>query len=167
VNAAVKDGYLEKNIEEDIIPIAVINRYNANQMGNGFIRGTGIKNGAIATTLIWDTGNILAIGSSERDMAAAVNRLIELNGGTVISQSGKIIYEFAMPVFGIMPVASIEEIKEKTIELEIKLKDIGTYLERPFLTIQTIPFTGLPFLRISDKGLVDIKNKKLVSVFVK
>lgn len=167
VNAVVKDGFLEKNIEEDIIPIAVINRYNSNQKGNGFIRGTGIKNGAIATTLIWDTGNILTIGSSEKDMAAAVNRLIELNGGTVISQSGKVIYEFAMPVFGIMPAASIEEIKEKTIELEIKLKDIGTFLERPFLTIQTIPFTGLPFLRISDKGLVDIKNKKLVSVFVK
>jgi len=72
-----------------------------------------------------------------------------------------------MPVFGIMPVARLEEIKDKTKELEKKMKEIGSFLERPFLTIQTIPFTGLPFLRITDKGLADIKNKKLVSLFVK
>jgi len=165
--AKTRDGFLEKDLNEDIIPVAIINRRGGRKISKGFIKGTGIKHGAVATTLIWDTGNILTIGSDEKDMAAAVNRLIDIKGGTVIVHNGYVIYEFSMPVFGIMPVARLEEIKDKTKELEKKMKEIGSFLERPFLTIQTIPFTGLPFLRITDKGLADIKNKKLVSLFVK
>jgi len=164
--AQKKDGFLEKDLDGDIIPVAIINRRGGRKISKGFIKGTGIKSGAVATTLIWDTGNMLTIGSDEKDMAAAVNRLIDIKGGTVIVHNGNVIYEFSMPVFGIMPVARLEEIKDKTKELEKKMKEIGSRLERPFLTIQTIPFTGLPFLRITDKGLADIRNKELVSLFV-
>ena len=162
----VKDGYVEKDLENDVIPIAVVNRRRGKGMGRGFIKGTGIKEGALATTLIWDTCNILTIGSSERDMRDAVNRLIDIQGGTVITQNGKIIYEFPMPVFGLIPFMTMKQSMDKTRELDEMMKSIGTYLEKPFLTIQTIPFTGLPFLRITDKGLADIKNKRLVSLFL-
>lgn len=165
--AKTRDGFLEKDLNEDIIPIAIVNRRGGRKISKGFIKGTGIKHGAVATTLIWDTGNMLTIGSDEKDMATAVNRLIDIKGGTVIVHNGNVIYEFSMPVFGIMPIAKLEDIKDKTKELEKKVKEIGSFLERPVLTIQTIPFTGLPFLRITDKGLADIKNKKLVSLFVK
>jgi len=163
---AVRKGYLEKDLNADIIPVSVINRYDSSWQGKGFITGVGIKNGAIATTLTWDTGNILTIGSSEEDMAIAVDRLIDLQGGTVIVKDGKVIFEFPMPAFGTMPIASIDEIAEKTKEMEQKVRQIGITLERPFLTIQTIPFSGLPFLRITDKGLADIKNRRLVPLFV-
>jgi len=164
--AKTKDGFIEKDLDGDIIPVAVINRAGGKKISKGFIKGTGIKHGAVATTLIWDTGNILTIGSDEKDMAAAVNRLIDIKGGVVIVHNGKVIYEFSTPVFGIISVGRLEEIKDKIKELEKKMKEIGSLLERPFLTIQTIPFTGLPFLRITDKGLADIKNKKLVSLFL-
>ena len=164
--AKTKNGFLENDIDNDIVSVAIINRNNSDEISRGFIKGTGIKDGAVATTLIWDTGNILTIGSDEKDMAHAVNRLIDLKGGTVIVRSEKIIYEFSMPVFGIVPLASLEEIRDKTKELDARMKEIGSLLERPFLTIQTIPFTGLPFLRITSKGLVDIRNKRLVSLFV-
>lgn len=163
---SVQEGYLEKDLEKDIIPVAVINRTNSKQRGNGFIRGTGIKNGAIATTLIWDTANLFVIGSNEKDMALAVNRVIDIQGGTVITSGGEIIYEFSMPVFGLISTESMEHIRDKIKELEIKLPTIGTSFDKPFLNLQTIPFTGLPFLRITDKGLADIKSKKLVSLFV-
>ena len=162
----VRNGYLEKDLNADIIPVSVINRYDASRQGKGFITGVGIKNGAIATTLIWDTGNILTIGSSEEDMAIAVGRLIDLQGGTVIVKDGAVIFEFPMPAYGTMPLATIDEIAEKTKEMEHKVRQIGITLERPFLTIQTIPFSGLPFLRITDKGLADIKNRRLVPLFV-
>ncbi|MCX7965584.1 MAG: amidohydrolase family protein [Syntrophorhabdaceae bacterium] len=162
----IKHGFLEKDLEQDIIPVAVINKNKPHQLGKGFIKGTGIKNGALATTIIWDTCNILVIGSDENDMALAVNTIKKIQGGTVIVRDGKVIYEFPMPVFGTIPLYSIEEIRDKTIELESKIKIIGSNFERPFLTLQTIPFTGLPFLRITDKGIVDIKNKKLVSIFI-
>ena len=162
----VKDGYLEKDLEKDVVPIAVINRRQGKGMGKGFIKGTGIKEGALATTLIWDTCNILTIGSSEKEMRDAVNRLIDIQGGTVITKNGQVIYEFPMPVYGLIPLMTMKESMDKTRGLDEKMRSIGTDLEKPFLTTQTIPFTGLPFLRITDKGLADIKNKRLVSLFL-
>ncbi|HNS15450.1 MAG TPA: adenine deaminase C-terminal domain-containing protein, partial [Syntrophorhabdaceae bacterium] len=163
---SVLGGYLEKDLENDIIPVAVINRTNSRQRSNAFIKGTGIKNGALATTIVWDTANIFVIGSSEKDMAIAVNRIIDIQGGAVIISGGEIVYEFPTPVFGLISTDSMENIKDKIKELGIKLPTIGTSFDKPFLNIQTIPFTGLPFLRITDKGLADIKTKKLVSLFV-
>jgi adenine deaminase len=166
MEARVKDGYLEKDLEKDVVPIAVINRRQGKGMGKGFIKGTGIKEGALATTLIWDTCNILTIGSSEKEMRDAVNRLIDIQGGTVITKNGQVIYEFPMPVYGLIPLMTMKESMDKTRGLDEKMRSIGTDLEKPFLTTQTIPFTGLPFLRITDKGLADIKNKRLVSLFL-
>jgi adenine deaminase len=166
MDVRVKDGYVEKDLENDVVPIAVINRRQGKGMGKGFIKGTGIKEGAVATTLIWDNCNILTIGSSEKEMQDAVNRLIDIQGGTVITKNGKVIYEFPMPVFGLIPHMTMKESMDKTLGLDEKMRSIGTSLEKPFLTIQTIPFTGLPFLRITDKGLADIKNKRLVSMFL-
>lgn len=167
VQATIKNGFLEKDLNNDIIPVAMINKNNSSRFGKGFIKGTGIKNGAVATTLTWDTGNILTTGSNEEDMASAVNRLIDIQGGTVIVKDGLVIYEFSMELFGIMSLSTMETISDKIKELGPKLQEIGTFLEKPFLNIQTIAFTGLPFLRITDKGLADIKKKKLVSIFVK
>jgi adenine deaminase len=166
VDARVNEGYVEKDLENDILPIAVINRRQGKGMGKGFIKGTGMKEGAVATTLIWDTCNILTIGSSEAEMRDAVNRLIDIQGGTVITKNGRVIYEFPMPVYGLIPLMTMKESMEKTKDLDEKMRSIGTHLEKPFLTIQTIPFTGLPFLRITDRGLADIKNKRLVSLFI-
>jgi len=163
---ATADGYLEKDLARDILPVAVINRSDRGQMGKAFITGTGIKKGAVATTITWDTGNILVVGSSEAEMAAAVNRLIELQGGFVICSEGKMIFEFPMPILGYIPECSMEEIRHKTKELEAKMAQIGSIIPRPFLTMQTIPFTGLPFLRITDKGLADIKSKRLVPLYL-
>src|SRR5271157_2148950 len=159
-------GYLEKDLTNDIIPAAVIHRNDKKKMGRGFIRGTNIKEGAFATTVIWDTSNILVIGSSERDMTVAANRLIDIQGGLVIVRQGKVIYEFPMPVYGVIPPYGMEEIKNKIKALDEKVKEIGSAFDRPFLTLQTIPFTGLPHLRITDRGLADIKRRKLVSLFV-
>ncbi len=167
VKVAVRDGFIEKDLDGDILPVAMINKAKKTPFGQGLIKGTGIKEGAVATTLTWDTGNILVIGSDENDMACAVNRLADLQGGVVIVKNGRVIYEFPMELFGIMSLAGMEEIKGKIEDLAAKLPQIGTSLAKPFLNLQTIPFTGLPFLRITDKGLADIRKKKLVGLAVK
>ncbi len=163
---AVSEGRLQKDLKKDIIPVAAISRGNGKRMGKGFITGTGIREGAFATSLTWDTGNLLVAGSSEADMALAVNRLIDLQGGYVIVRKGEITYEFGMPVFGLMPECPLEENAEKAGQLDARLAEIGSNIPRPFLALQTIPFTGLPFLRISDKGLADMKSKRLVPLFL-
>jgi adenine deaminase len=166
VDATVRNGFVEKDLKGDILPVAVISRGKRKQMGRGFIKGSGIRNGAIATNFIWDSCNILVLGSNERDMAIAANRLIKNQGGFAIAQDGKVAYEFPMPVFGLIPSGTMEELKEKTKELERAVRQIGSEVDKPVLLLQTIPFTGLPFLRISDRGLADIKNRKLVPLFV-
>jgi adenine deaminase len=162
----VRDGHLQKDVLRDIIPVAVIDRCDSGKMGRGFITGTGIRVGAFATSMTWDTGNILAAGSSEEDMAVAVNRLIELQGGYVIAANGRVIFEFPMPVYSFVPDYGLEEIREKTKALDARMAEIGSILPRPFLALQTIPFTGLPFLRITDKGLADMRTKQLVPLFL-
>ena len=164
---SVKNGFIEKDIHSDILPIAMINKRKQGAIGRGFVRGTGIKNGAVALTLTWDTGNILVMGSSEENMAQAANRIIDIQGGVVIVKDGSIIYEFPMELFGIMSTAPMEEVAGKIKGFESKMAEIGSKMTKPFLNIQTIPFTGLPFLRITDKGLVDVKQKKLVPLVIK
>ena len=99
-------------------------------------------------------------------MANAVNRLIDLQGGIVVSKEGRIVYELAMPVYSLLSEAPMEEIARRTMELDGAMAAIGVTMEKPFLALQTIPFTGLPFLRITDKGLADIKNKRLVPLLL-
>ncbi len=114
MEAKIMNGYVEKDLENDVVPIAVINRRQGKGMGKGFIKGTGIKEGAVATTLIWDTCNILTIGSSEKEMMEAVNKLVDMQGGTVITKNGQVIYEFPMPVYGLIPLMTMKESMDKT-----------------------------------------------------
>lgn len=159
-------GYVQEDREQDVVRVAVINRNRGKRLSKGFIQGTGIRNGAVATTLVWDTCNILVIGSSERDMAEAVNHLIDIQGGYAVVKNGNVIYDFPMPVYGLIPLYPMEEIEKRAATLEVAMKEIGWAMTKPFLTLQTIPFTGLPFLRITDKGLMDVKSRRLVSLFV-
>ena len=163
----VKDGILLNDAESDIAYAAVMNRHNEKQMGKGFVKGTGIKHGAVATTLIWDTCNVLVVGSGTKDMEAAVNRLVDMQGGIAIAQGGKIIYELPMPVYGLIPLNKMTELRDKIKALDEAMKAIGSTIKRPFLTLQIIPFTGLPFLKITDRGLADTKTRRLVPLFVK
>jgi adenine deaminase len=71
-----------------------------------------------------------------------------------------------MPVYSLVPDYGLQEIREKTKALDVKMEEIGSTLPRPFLALQTIPFTGLPFLRITDKGLADMRSKEIVSMFL-
>lgn len=162
----VEDGFLKNDPANDIVSVAVINRHNTKRMGKGFVKGTGVKNGAVATTLIWDTSNILVLGSDEKDMARAVARLMEIQGGVAVVQEEKVIYDYPMPVFGLIPLDPMEMLRDKIKGLNEAMERIGTSMSRPFLTTQTIPFTGLPFFRITDRGLADLKKKRLVPLFV-
>ena len=95
------DGFLEANVGEDILKVAAIDRYwNPGKFAVGFIRGFGLKKGAIATSSAWDCGHIIVAGANDIDMALAVNRIRELQGGTVICVDNQVIEELPLPVAG-------------------------------------------------------------------
>ena len=153
--------------EKDILKMAHIYKNSHNiQRALGFVHGLGIRRGAVATSLIWDTNNILVVGATEKEMAFAVNRLLEHQGGFIVVKDERIVAEFPMPICGIISPMRLEEIAQRMTDVEEGCRILGCTISRPFLTLQTLVFTGLPYLRLTDKGLVDIRKREFVDLII-
>jgi adenine deaminase len=159
-------GNLVSSLEQDIIKMAHICKYEQRpQHARGFVHGLGIREGGVATSLIWDTNNILVIGATEREMAFAVNRLLEHQGGIVVVKGEEVVAELPLPICGGISDKPLEEIARHIAEIEEGCRGLG-FIPRPFLTLQTLAFTGLPYLRLTDRGLVDIRTRKFVDLII-
>ena len=159
---APRQGRIGADPAQDLALMAVLDRKGERKPSLGLIRGAGMREGAVAMSLIWDACNILTVGADEREMAFAVNRLLELGGGLVAVRGGRVVAEMPMPVGGIISTAGFEETVSLYRSVEAGVGRLGCGLGRPFLLFQTLPFTGLPFIRLTDKGLVDIRKGVLV-----
>ncbi len=160
-------GNLTSNVENDIIKMAHIYKHSRQpQRAVGFIHGLGIREGAVATSLIWDTNNILTMGATEREMAFATNRLLEHQGGFIVVRGEAVIAELPMPICGLISDMPLEQIAKRMTEIEEGCRALGCTIPRPFLTFQTLVFTGLPYLRLTDRGLVDIRERKFVDLIL-
>jgi adenine deaminase len=161
------NGKLDSVPEEDILKAAVFNKSQSDPVPSlSFLKGVGLRKGAIATSLIWDTNNILVVGTSDKEMSAALNQLIALGGGVVVVKGQDVMAQLPLPICGIISPEPLPEIVRKMKEVESACLRLGSNLTRPLLTLQTVPFTGLPYLRPTDKGLADIRKGKLVPLTI-
>ena len=161
------EGKLVADPEKDILKLAVFNKSITDAKPSlSFVKGVGIRKGAIATSLIWDTNNILVVGTSDREMSVAINQLISLGGGVVVVKEQEVTARLALPLCGIISPEPLPEIVREMGEVEKACRRLGSNLTRLLLTLQTLPFTGLPYLRPTDKGLADIRKGKLVPLSV-
>ncbi|MEN9895474.1 MAG: adenine deaminase, partial [Pseudomonadota bacterium] len=145
------------DLAEDIIKVAVIERHGKNgNHSNGFVKGFGLKRGAIASTVGHDSHNICVVGVNVDDMALAANRLSDLNGGFVVVDQGVVTAEIALPVAGLMSLEPYESVRETLVYLRKAALDLGATLEEPFLQLAFLPLPVIPHLKISDKGMVDV-----------
>ncbi|MBW2606822.1 MAG: adenine deaminase, partial [Deltaproteobacteria bacterium] len=119
-----------------------------------------------ACSASWDTTDIIVIGADDADMALAVNRIFDLQGGAVVSVNGKIEAELPMPVFGILSDLPMEQIAVKTEGIKKKLSELGVPFPDPLLSLIALTGAAIPFLRICEEGLVNIKNGKTVGLIV-
>jgi adenine deaminase len=159
VEMKAERGKLAADTARDILKAAVFNKTRPHAPpGLGFTKNAGLRTGAIATSLVWDTNNILTVGVTDSEMASAVNALIELKGGFVVVQGGKVMAQLPLPICGIISAKPLPEIVKGIKEVQEACHQLGSRLPRPFLTFQTFPFTGLPFLRLTDQGLVDVRK---------
>jgi adenine deaminase len=159
-------GKCGPDMERDILLGAVLNKSQVRpEPGRFLVKGVGLRQGAVATSLIWDTNNVLAIGTSEGEMAAAVTALADMGGGVVVVRDGREMARFPLPLCGVISPEPLPEIVREMGEVEAACRRLGSHLSRPLLTLQTLPFTGLPFLRPTDKGLADIRKGRLVPLF--
>jgi adenine deaminase len=167
VRLTVQQGLLHSDLGQDVLKTAVFQRRAAlPRPALGFAQGIGLKQGAVATSFTWDAGNLLVIGVSDREMALAANRLLDLGGGLVVSAGDQILAEMPLPIMGLISEQPLPELNGQIKALEQAFLTLGSGLERPFLTLQTFCFTGLPFIRLTDKGLTDVRERKLVNLFL-
>jgi adenine deaminase len=148
------DGKVISDIENDILKITVINRYSPSKPAIAFIRGFGLKKGAIASTVAHDSHNIISIGTSDEDMISVINCLIGHKGGIAVSD-GKNIEVLPLPVAGLMSVDNGYAVAEKYQAINDKAFTLGGHLSAPFMTLSFMALLVIPELKLSDKGLFD------------
>ena len=161
----VDAGYSDRiDVDYDILKIAVVERHkNTHHIGIGYIQGYGLKSGAVATSISHDSHNIIVVGTSEADMAAAVNRVVELNGGIVVWDGEAPIAEVPLAIAGIMsdePLVIVNEKLEHAKEVAHTL-GVNPGID-PFMTLSFMALPVIPSLRITTRGVFDVTTQSYV-----
>ena len=151
---------------QDVVKVVVIERHGKSGpdegIGRGFVKGFGMKRGAIASSVGHDSHNICVVGADDTDMALAANRLGQIEGGFVVVEGGKILAELALPVAGLMSLENKDHVRDALVALRAAAKGLGVTLAEPFLQVAFLPLPVIPHLKISDKGLVDVDAFALI-----
>ncbi|MDQ6919020.1 MAG: adenine deaminase [Candidatus Dormibacteraeota bacterium] len=149
--------------ERDLVKIAVVERHHATgRVGLGFVTDVGLKRGAFASTVAHDAHNIVVLGVDDGAMAACVTRLGEIGGGVVIVDRGGVVAELPLPIAGLMSDRPLAEVYERLTRMERMLLDMGVTLKSPFMSISFLALSVIPDLKLTDRGLVDVKNFRLL-----
>lgn len=143
---------MEADIQRDLLKLAVINRYEKATPAVAFIRGFGLKSGAIAGSVGHDSHNITAVGTNDEDMASAINAVIENKGGLAFAH-GNEINVLPLPVAGLMSNLPAEDVARAYSELTSRAIAAGSTLHTPFMTLSFMSLLVIPDLKLSDKGL--------------
>ena len=162
-NISIVNGDKLPDISRDLLRVTVIERHGKNgNVSNGFVKGFGLKSGAIASTVCHDHHNIISVGTNYADMELAIKHLSKIEGGFVIASEGKILAELALPIAGLMSLQSFELVQSQLSKLRRIAKNLGVTLEEPFLQLAFLALPVIPNLKITDKGLVDVNKFKLI-----
>jgi adenine deaminase len=157
------DGDKRPDMARDLVKIAVIERHGVNgNRATGFVKGFGLQRGAIGSTVCHDHHNIAVVGADYGDMALAANRLVEIEGGFVVVEGGRVLAELALPVAGLMSLRSFEEVREELVKLRAAARSLGVVLEEPFLQLAFLALPVIPHLKITDFGMVDVDRFEVI-----
>lgn len=164
-SVTVKNGFYCANVEQDILKICVLERHGRNgSTGRGFVRGFGLQRGALASSVGHDSHNLCVVGTNDNDMATAINHLIHIGGGFAIVVDGEIQAQLALPVAGLMSQSNHEEVEQQLQTLRASVRQLGCHLPEPFLQLAFLPLPVIPHLKITDQGLVDVDQFRLIDL---
>ena len=164
--ARVEDGNVVSNTKNDILKIAVLNRYSKDAKPQiGFIKGFGLTAGAIATSVAHDSHNIIAVGVSDEDIVKAINEIVDNKGGMCYVK-GMDYYTLPLEFAGLMTQQSCERISDMYSRMNHIVKSNGCRLASPFMTLSFMSLLVIPSLKLSDKGLFDGDKFEMTDLFV-
>ncbi|MFZ4775716.1 MAG: adenine deaminase [Terrimicrobiaceae bacterium] len=163
---SLEDGEraVDSDTSRDVLKIAVVNRYRASPPSVAFVRNTGLRRGAMASSVAHDSHNIVAIGTNDRDLCRAVNLLMESRGGCVAVDGDESLL-LPLPIAGLMSDLSGREVAQRYSELTAFVRRMGSTLEAPFMTLSFLALLVIPELKLSDRGLFDGRSFEFVPLF--
>lgn len=159
---AIENGGID--IERDILKAAVFERHHdTGHIGIGFISGYGIHSGAIATSVAHDSHNLIVVGCSDEDIAAAAEAVRSMEGGLVVVDHGKVIESLPLPIAGLMSPLPIEEVDKRMKRLKDAAKELGASGDiDPFMTLAFVSLPVIPVIRLNGKGLINVNRQEIV-----
>jgi adenine deaminase len=159
----VVDGFVLPDTSRDILKAVVVERHRATgRIGRGLVTGFGLKRGALASSIAHDAHNIVAIGVDDSNIYAAIKEVERLQGGLVAVADGKVLASLATPVAGLLSPQPMESVAVELEKLESAARDLGTALPSPFAALSFLALPVIPELRLTDLGLVDVNEFKLL-----
>lgn len=162
----IRDGAAVSDPKRDILKIAVIERHTASgRMGLGFVRGFGLQTGALASSVSHDSHNIIVVGADDQDMMTAAIEVARMDGGQAVVDSGQVTAALPLPIAGIISPRPLEEVRRAIILLNRAARELGCTLKDPFMTLSFLTLPPIPSLKISDRGLVDSDNFRIVPLY--
>jgi len=162
----VKKGEeFSSDVESDILKIVVKDRYRDLKPATAFIKGFGLKNGAFASSVAHDSHNIICIGTNDDDIVAAINALVEVKGGLAVSKNKKIEI-MPLPIGGIMSDQPAEKVAGEYERLSQLVISCGCLMSAPFMTLSFMALLVIPELKLSDRGLFDVRNFRNTGLFM-
>jgi adenine deaminase len=165
---ALRDGFAVADPGRDLAKMAVIERHKGTgRIGLGFVRGFGLRRGALASTHAHDAHNIVVVGVDDGDLAAAVSRLREIGGGQVAVADGEVLAEVPCPIGGLLSDLPVEEVAASVGRMEeVAREALGATLPSPFMAMSFMALSVVPELKLTDRGLVDVNRFELVPLEV-
>lgn len=162
---AVRDGLAVCDPDRDILKIAVIERHRGTgNIGVGFVKGFGLKSGAIASTVAHDNHNIVVVGASDEDMVAAARAVAETGGGQAVVAHGRVLASVPLPIAGLMSDLPLEAVRDRVEAMTRAARELGGTLPDPLMTMSFLALAVIPELKITDLGLVDVGEFRRVKV---
>ena len=159
-------GFVEANLDDDLLKVAMFDRHQAmQQVAFGFLKGFGAKLGAVGLTTNLDENTLMVVGSDDDDMALCANALLEAGGGLAIVDGGQVLEKIDFPFGGIFSLMPWQEVGKGLRRMQNRLKEMGSPFDKPIFALSFLPFVTLPALRITARGLIHAKERRVVSLF--
>jgi adenine deaminase len=162
----VRNGEAVSDITRDILKIVVVERHTGSgRTGYGFVRGFGLRKGALASSVAHDSHNLIIVGVSDADMAAAARGVIAAGGGLAAASEGRILADLPLPIAGLMSHDPLPEVCSKMERLLGAARELGSPLPEPFMPLSFLSLPVIPELKLTDHGLVDVEKFRIVPLF--
>ena len=158
-----RDGLAIADPARDLAKVAVCERHlETGRIGLGFVRGFGLRRGALGSTVAHDAHNLIVVGADDASMLGAVRRLRELGGGLVVADGDRVLAELPLPVAGLLSDRPLAEVLAASRELAAAVRSLGVDFPQPVQMLAFLSLSVIPTLKITDRGLVDVERFELV-----